>query len=330
MPAPSEGPPTTIVEADLRASELATPEIGSVMPLHAGRVLLSTDGRPHWGMGPALYSDSSRYHEKWQIERAADPTALPPELRKFAGATLDLYGPGGRVCTVKIDALTVEAHLSMQYIDGQYELLDDTALWQALSNEADYEVAILVVGSFAADPRCATAVWARDASLPAPEVLVLAPVEDHAALLADEQRRALESDAGIEFTRAYQSYVVNPEYAEDAEPWSSVSAGRRQVWVDSAGAARFVAFSFGEYRFAPCHWLGPVHGHVRQIDEDRDTEADTSPNPLPVAVFDANGDGDYEFLFIEDSGEFDLVHVISATRSLRMEFTLPDNSHVWC
>lgn len=331
-PAPSAAPPTVIVEVPSTADAVTvTADAASIRPLHAGRVLLSTAGSPAWAMGPVLFRDANRYHEKWQIERAVDLAALPPELRQFAGATLDLYGPRGRVCTVEIDTLTIEAHLSMQYINGEYDDPGDAALWKALSNDEDYEAAVLLVASFPDDPSCAEAVWARDASLPAPELLVLADDgQDHAPLLTGEHRRALESDAGKKFTHDYQAYAADPEFQEEAVPWSSASEGHRQVWVDSGGAARFVALSFGTFGFTPCHWQGPIYSYVRQIDDNHDNAAEVSFEPLPVAVFDANLDGRYERLIVEHNGDFDLVTVVSAAPTLRVELSLPDGSYVWC
>jgi hypothetical protein len=333
-PAPAHSAePTIIVEVPPTADALAV-DSTTVWPLHAGRVLLSTAAAPAWATGPVLVLDGNRYHEKWQIERAADLDALQPELRELAGATVDLYGPRGRVCTVVIDTLTIEAHLSMLYIDGKYDEPGGAALWEALGNDEDYEAAVLLVGDFAAplagstqNTSCAEALWARDASLPAPAVLALGDPRDHATLVADERRRALESDAGKKFIHDYQTYAADPEHAQDAEPWSSVSEGDLQVWVDPSGAAQFVALSFGDFRFSPCHWRGPGHAYLRQVGED---EMPFGPSPLPAAVFDADLDGRYELLIVHKWGDFELIHVLSSTRALKVELSLPDRSWVWC
>jgi hypothetical protein len=210
---------------------------------------------------------------------------------------------------------------------GGYEAQpSDAELWDFLL-AANGEQVVLLVASFAPDPTCEGALWARDASLPAPNVLVLGKEREHAALLKEEHRRALASEAGQKFERDYAAYAAEPEFAEDADPWSRVSKGQRQVWVDQQGAAQLVSLEFGSHRFAPCRWQGPNFGVVRQL-----SMPDQSINgaPAPVAVFDADLDGRYELLILEDGGDFTIIHIVSVTPTLGFTLTLPDNSHVWC
>jgi hypothetical protein len=323
-------PPATIVEPPPAVVEPPALDLlqASVLPLHEGRVLLTTAAEPEWATGPVLFHDPNSYHEKWQLERAAQLDALPPQLRAFAGMTVDLYGPAGRKCTVPLERLTIEAHLPMEDAGGYEARPDEAALWDFLLKAESGQQVVSLVASFAEDPSCEGALWARDASLPAPKLLVLGDQRDHAALLADEHRRALASEAGQQFERDYRGYAADPEFAEDAEPWASVAKGRRQVWVDEQGAAQIVSLDFGSHEFAPCRWQGPVLGAARQLQPSLELPVDG--RPAPVAVFDADLDGNYELLILEDGGDFTNIRVLSSTPTLQLELVLPDNSHVWC
>ncbi|HLT38944.1 MAG TPA: hypothetical protein VK034_21820, partial [Enhygromyxa sp.] len=92
-------------------------------------MLLTTAARPEWATGPVLSIDGNEYHEKWALERAADVAVLPPELSAYLGMTVDLYGPAGPQCRVVLDTLTIEAHLPMEYADGDYAKPGAEALW---------------------------------------------------------------------------------------------------------------------------------------------------------------------------------------------------------
>ncbi|HVI03962.1 MAG TPA: hypothetical protein VM869_34960, partial [Enhygromyxa sp.] len=269
------------------------------------------------------------------IQRAAMLDALPPEVGAFVGMTVDLYGPAGRQCTVTLDTLTVEAHLEMAHVDGDYVRPGAEALWESLATTEDH-ASVLLVASFAADPRCAGALWARDASLPAPDVLAVGDPREHAAMLAEEHGKALATEAGQKFVHEYQEFVADPEFAEYAEPWASASKGLRQVWIDQRGVPQLVILNFGDHSFSPCHWRGPSYGVARQVADDPASsealslQARVVYEPAPVAVFDADLDGRYELLFLQPWGDLTFVEIVSLSDALQLELMLPDNSYVWC
>jgi hypothetical protein len=313
------------------ASKPSSPDSAAAKPLFAGRVVISTAAEPSWATGPVLIVEPNKYHESWQIERLANLDVLPPELRRYAGMQVDLYGPGGRVCTTVLESLTLEAHVSMDDVGGHKAEPGEDALWQALSGVGEHT--LLLVASFALDPRCEGASWARDASLPAPVVLVPGDAGKHRKLLAAEHRRVLESDAGKTLATEHEKYVTDPEYAhDDPEPWSSFSKGQRDAWIDEHGDARVVSINFGYHGWAPCRWQGPVHGVVRSLDRDgEDLFAKVAASsPPPAAVFDADLDGRWELLWIHDNGEFKRVGLQSLSDVIRMSIDLPDHSWVWC
>src|SRR5690606_20993266 len=179
-------------------------------------------------------------------------------------------------------------------------------------------------------------LWARDASLPAPDVLVPGDDREHAALLAEEHRNALATEVGQTFASEYKKYAADIDHADDAEPWAIALEGRRQVWIDQRGAPRLVTISFGDHSFSPCQWTGPTYGFARQLgdalssDEARKLAAMVAYDPAPVAVFDADLDGRLELLILQDHGDWTIVRLVSLTSALRIEVMLPDNSHVWC
>jgi hypothetical protein len=324
-------PPVHVEAEPAPAQKPSSPDSAAAKPLFAGRVVISTTAEPSWATGSVLIVEPNGYHEHWHIERLAHLDMLPPELQRYAGMQVDLYGARGRVCTAVLESLTIEAYVAMEDVGGYEAEPGAEALWKALSSDAEH--VSLLVASFAKDPRCEGASWARDASLPAPVVLVPGDAGKHLELLATEHRRVLESDAGKALGTEYEKYLTNPEYADDdPAPWSSFSEGQRDVWIDEHGDARVVSINLGNHEWAPCRWQGPIHGVVRSLDGDgEDLFGKAAPNsPPPVAVFDADLDGRWELLWIHDNGEFERVSLQSPSGELQMSIDLPDHSWVWC
>jgi hypothetical protein len=326
---PSDQPHTAaIVEAEPTA-ETMSPNSAAARPLHAGRIVISEAADPSWAEGPVLFVEANRYHEKWQIERLVNDD-LPPDLLRYSGMSVDLYGPSGRVCTVVVETLTLEAHVAMEDVGGHKAEPDADTLWKALSGPTSQTV--LLVGSFAKNPRCVRALWARDASLPTPVVLVPGDANEHNGLLAAEHRRVLASEPGKAVVSKFADHPANPDYAEDAVPLSTFSEGQRAVWVDEHGAPQVLSINLGNHDYSPCRYQGPVYGVVRSIaGEGEDLfEKPAMYAPPPVAVFDADLDGRWELLLVRDNGEFEIVHLDSENQVLQTNIELPDGSWVWC
>lgn len=324
-----EPPPRAIVEPEPTVAPPRPADPTAARPLHAGRVLVSNAADPSWAEGPALFVEANRYHETWQIERNINSN-VPADLLRFLGMTVDLYGPSGRVCTVVLETLTLEAHVAMDGVGGHEANPSAEELWNALSEPAEHE--LFLVASFQENSRCLDALWARDASLPAPELLVPGDAAEHGELLAAEHRRVLASEPGHAFADKYAKYAADPDYAEDALPWSTVSEGRRDVWVDGTGTPRVVSLDFGSHEYTPCHFQGPAYSVVRSLageGEDLFIEA-ASASPPPVAVFDADLDGRWEMVVVKTNGDFELVYLRSETPALQVGIDLPDHSWVWC
>lgn len=290
-----------------------------LLPLFGGRVLLTTDARPGWAEGPMRAGHFNQSHETWTLERHVDRDALPLELRAYADMQVDLYGPTGQLCSARLSRdLFIEAHV-----------LDDHGVkWDDLGLNA--EATLLLLTEIIGPPDCiAKALWARDASLPAPRVLVPADTRTHAKLLRREHRRVLESEVGAKLERDLDAYATDIETASYATPWAEFSVGRRAVWVDDTGAPQVVTLDFGSHAYAPCIWHGPTLSVVRSLAHDEDLTPGSS-QPAPLAIVDADLDGRWELLIIEDGGDFDLVHVASETPALRVDLSLPDHAWAWC
>lgn len=332
--------PSTIVEAT-PADNPPAADSAAARPLHDRRIVIDADADPNWATGPELLVEPNGYHENWLIEREFQGTSF--DLLRYAGMQVDLYGPGGRVCTAVVDKLTIEAHVAMEDVGGHEATPDADTLWKALSEPT--EKAVLLVGSFTTplheNPRCETALWARDASLPPPVVLVRGDPEQHAALLEAEHRRVLASEPGKALAAEYAKYAddpgnYDPDLPEDNPSWTKYSQGRREVWVDEHGAPRVVSINFGSHEFTPCHYEGPVYGVVRSLDGEGEGEGEdlfveqVKYAPPPVAVFDADRDGRWELLIQRDNGEFVVVHLHSETPRFQTSIDLPDHSWVWC
>jgi hypothetical protein len=293
----------------------------AVKPLHEGRVLLSVEAKPEWAAMPVTSVEKIDYHETWTLEVGVNVDALSPELRESLGGPIDLYGPVGKLCTVTLDHLAIEARILP---DDDDEPLDAERLWQLVESPGeDDEVLVLLVAGFAPDPRCAGALWARDARLPPPIVLHPAETDDTVALLAEERLRVLDSKYGRELADDYSKYV---EYDLEARPWSTyIAESTGQVWFDQ-NDARLIVVSFGDGMAVPCFPV-PSYTAARPIEEEGPW-----PYPLwghaPRAVFDADLDGRYEMLFLRKWGALVDLDVISET--LRMELSLPDESWLNC
>jgi hypothetical protein len=330
--ASSEPSPSQIVEAEPAATPPAA-DPAAARPLHDGRIVVSGDADPNWATGPALLVEPNGYHEKWLIERELHGTST--DLLRYAGMSLDLYGPGGRVCTAVIDKLTVEGHVAMEDVGGHEAHPDAETLWKALSS-GETTHSVLLIGTFTSPP-CEGAVWARDANLAAPVVLVPGDPDKHAALLVAEHRRVLASEPGKALAAKYAEYAddpdnYDPEFPEDNPSWARYSEGRREVWVDEQGTPRVVSINFGSHEFSPCHYQGPVYGVVRSLDGEGEDlfVGQIDHSPPPVAVFDADRDGRWELLIQRENGEFTAVYLQSENTRLDTSIDLPDGSWVWC
>jgi hypothetical protein len=271
---------------------------------------------------PVTSFEKIDYHETWTLEVGVNVDALPPELRQSLGGPIDLYGPAGKQCTVTLDDLAIEARILP---DDDDDSLDAERLWQLVESPGeDDQVLVLLVAGFATDPRCAGALWARDARLPPPIVLHPVETDDTVALLSEERARVLDSKLGRELADDYSKYV---EDDPNALPWSTyVAQAIGQVWFDDHDDAQLIVVTFGEGLAVPCFPV-PVYTAARPIDEEGPW-----PYPLwrptPRAVFDADLDGRYEMLIPLPWGG--LVHLDLISETLRMQLSLPDESWLNC
>jgi hypothetical protein len=333
---PSPSSPSTIVETTPSVQPPAA-DSAAARPLHEQRIVIDSNADPNWATGPDLIVESNGYHEKWLIERAFQTNS--PDLLRYAGMQVDLYGASGRVCTAVVEKLTIEAHVAMEDVGGHKATPDPDTLWKALSPASEH--AVLLVGSFTTplheDPKCEGALWARDAKLPPPVMLVRGDPKHHAALLAAEHRRVLASEPGKALAAEYAKFAddpdnYDPEFPEDDPSWARYSVGQREVWVDEHGTPRVVSINFGSHDFTPCRYEGPVYGVVRSLDgagEDLFVEQ-VERAPPPIAVFDADDDGRWELLIQRENGDFTSVRLHSESPRLEASIDLPDHSWVWC
>lgn len=316
LPEPDTGPELT-PGAEIPSTALAA------RPLHEGRVLVSVAAKLEWAAMPITSVEQIDYHETWTFEAGVNVADLPHELRASLGEAFDLYGVAGKLCTVRLDQLAIEAYVLP---DDNEESLDIERLWQLVERPGEYDrVLLLLVAGFATNPRCDGALWAREARLPPPSVLVPADIDDEAAAwLAEERARVLGSEAGRELTKQYRAYA---EDEPSAMPWSTYSEGRSQIWTDDQADPRLVVVAFGEGMSVPCFTV-PGYAAARPIDEEGPWPYPLWGRPTPSAVFDADLDGRYEMLFLRAWGG--LVHLELISETLHLELTVPEDSSYNC
>lgn len=294
-------------------------------PLHEGRVLLSVAARPEWATLPIRSFEQVDYHMTWKLEVGVDPESLPAELRDRLIGAVDLHGPAGKLCTVTLDAPVLQAHVLPADDDG---LRDRAQAWAMIEQPGeDDQVLLLLLASFAANPDCEGALWARDARLPPPTVLRAdSQSEEARALIAEERASFLDSELGEELARNYAEYLDSDPHAP---PWSEVAEGRGQVWIDGDGDAQLVVVSFAEGLSKPC-FPAPNYASARPLgrEVEQPWPWPLRGHPRPVAVFDADLDGSYEMLFHRPWGGLVDIDLIGET--LRLELSLPDQSWLNC
>jgi hypothetical protein len=295
--------PTPVVEPEPvveRASGVEPREFMFVFD-YGSYVVLESDVDPRWGTGELFEPDGEADH---RAAKRADPDRVPAALWA-EGRELALYDGQGNVCAAKIERLLVVA----QYGWGTEGLgLDD---WDEEKNEpiehhpARVRRAVWntqshwLVGEL--EDGCATAVWARDASLPAPTILKRSgePNATTRARLAEFER----SSAIADLRHEYEQFRSGPDATDGLEPWDVRMAHENPTvgaWIDSAGEARFVDLHYG-FDDASCG--SGYDTELASFEAVRDGGFVPIDETIAVdAIFDADLDGRFERLYLDRMG----------------------------
>jgi len=198
-----------------------SPTQASAIPLalwSAQGVVLSHEAPSAWARGSWIDRYADDDSEMIFARKPADLSALPTELAGVAGTLLDLYGPQGKVCTARIDALHVVAMRDAWAVpvtpefdeDGDGKL--DPPERDRLRLRVFAEEARWLVGEVSpVAGECRAAVFGRSASLPAPSLWTQVQGEDARSLVLAEKLAAFEAGASLELRRPYEEYAAEVE-----------------------------------------------------------------------------------------------------------------------
>jgi hypothetical protein len=260
-------------------------------------VVFADDVDPRWGRGELFEPPGDEFH---RAAKLADP-ALFPAADWTEDRVIDLYDGSGKVCSAKIDRLLVIAQYGYGSEGLGLEFWDDEAnapfehgperVRQATWDTQPH----WLVGEL--DQSCSSALWARDAALPAPTILTRSdePSATTRARLAQFER----SSAVADLREDYEEHRTGSEASEDLEDWNTRMADQQasvEAWIDASGDAHFVELIYG---FDDEHCGSGWDTEFTAFESVRGDAFEPNPNPVGAsAIFDADLDGRFEMLFV--------------------------------
>jgi hypothetical protein len=291
-------------------------------------VVLDLDAPTHWGAGP-VRGDGNDEDDLWgQVTayRDADLDALPEGVVGTLASELDLYDAGGRICRVRLGKARLVAQLSSmspelifeedspeglyeywEIEDGQKDPKHTRKLARSIRRKVlETQPRWLVASWEALEGDCGDAVWARDASLPAPEVFtkVEHPWGDRKARRA--RKALMGSDRVREMHAMYDEWRgdLDPEYAGEIPSWETFADDTLSVvaWHDRSGETQVVSAQVGDFVSTCGDGFGDHESWIYAFPGAR-------PQPIrqgntPLAVLDLDHDGHFEFLWQTHEGLF--------------------------
>lgn len=300
-PSPSASAPAIALEVEpQRDAGVAAPELlafAFVVEIDGrSHVVLSSAADPAWGVGPLLELMPGTGADV-SVGRQSSPELLPPRYAQHRGRTLALYDAAGMQCTSSIG----EPLLVAQYGWGTEGL--GLPSWDEQAQvEIEHSPEQIAQALWTTQPlwlvapleHDCSALWARDAALPEPELL---HESDAPNSVADAYAQAFAASSIIPDMRArYDSETAgNPE----ADPWSTRMAKTEPVvssWLDARNQVRFVELEYGFDDSACGYGFATAHRAFTRVVEGREF-IDTARWPDAMAIFDLDRDGKYEMIF---------------------------------
>lgn len=265
-------------------------------------VVLSNAADPTWGVG-ALRELFPGEGAEISVGKQVFPERLPPELAQRLDRTLELYDAEGTHCTSKLG----EPLLVAQYGWGT-EGLNLPAWDEQTQTEIEYPPARIATAVWETQPiwlvapldegACA-ALWARDAELPAPDVLHHSEAPNP---IADAYAQAFRASAIVPDMRTrYENERAGDPYAT---PWPTRMANTElsvSSWLDARDQVHFLELEYGFDDSICGSGYDTEHREFTQVVEGREY-VEISRQPDALAIVDLDLDGRYEMLF---GGEFD-------------------------
>ena len=338
IPIACEPTPAPVLEPAVASAPVVEPDVR--MPfafVTSAGIVLDGAADPAWGTGRV------RAHHgpgQFRAAKSVDEAKLPTDLYAQRGRTFDLYGAKGRVCTARIGELAVLAQHdgpslwdvfadSEEMIEGwaDYEAFEANPpssaktrarLWTLTADERPW-----LVGEVVSDESCEGALWARDAELPPPAVLV---ASDDSSPVTQERIHALVSSPAYAELRAnYRKWYrtqLDDEGRTDYSSWSQIQKAHPPVaraWLDAHGDTRWVEIRFGEASGGCGEGFDAT---LTAMDTKVDGTFESTDRALdPIAVFDADLDGRDELLYEDEEGSG--YWMSSETEALTRSLSIP-------
>ena len=249
-----------------------------------GDVQLTSNPKWNWGHGAAQRSGEV-------LTRPVRPEDLPDSLRSWLGRKVRLFDRSKQLCLATVNGFQLVARAQ---IDGKKEQ-ELTALSRRAEAEEFWELANGSGRSLVAtlDQPCQDAWWARDASLPVPEIgEATKPAPAIAKIAKAALRRTSECKAapGPETTRDCRKDSIVVTVLQGRELGQPVTFISTTIEADRTGDVN------GNALWALWKLTGmPEHPLLTKV-----TVAGLSV--LPESAVDLDGDGQSEFLFANGGG----------------------------
>ncbi|MCA9713550.1 MAG: hypothetical protein KC468_02535 [Myxococcales bacterium] len=309
-------PPTPTTSPAPKAETLeASPEApGPLMFVLDGRVLIDTDADPEWGRGRAR-ADARGAGPARSVRRAAARKSVPEDLWKLSGERVVLYGPSGRVCEGRLDALSIAARYSGELEllyeeearlggDGVFDEARDAGV--RLSRRVDeriYEDGPWSLEAALADTRgsCDGALWARLATDLEPAIYTTSaagsPDERDAGAWDTVTELAAFRELRDGHVTFSQELGASPSEAEAA--WARFVAEERRVqrWRDPASGDTLVTVQLGAPGVPSCgEFDGTLAALLRAHGDGGFELLEAELGARPIAIFDRDHDGAPELI----------------------------------
>lgn len=300
------------------ASAVREGEIGSAVLVHDGRLVFTTEAEKSWATGPVEADPDFEGHiENIRAIRALRPDVLDPELAAALSGSYDVYGPEGRVCTVRVD----NPHLAAEFYgwesyedlwtvyddaEGEPTQAEITAAVDKVRPQVWDNEQLWLVSDLVSDrgEDCSGGLWARHTSLPAPDLLSLETGKTSESrkvfksLLASEDMVRMKED--FESFRESELDSEYEDYSEYDIPWSRFTNKTLNVqnWVDAKGDVQVVSLESGAWESCSSFYFydGATYSTATETFEDLEFHG------MPRSVFDLDGDGRYERIIAGDDG----------------------------
>lgn len=343
-PEPEPQPaPQPEVEAAPERTAPPGPDAIPLILVENGLLVLDDAADSAWGRG-AIYDPPGTFtDEVYRVGKSVDPSQLPASLLQLRGRIFDLYDAEGKRCSARAGALHVINRYGVNEFGGRaLEGPIDDATWDVYGELAKIPEAVWrdavwrypghwLVAEILPEGDCKGAMWARDASLPPPVILALAPRGMDNPVAQARVAAFQQSKQRAELRAAYQAWYagLRPEQRDEYDSWDQVVADSPagvSSWIDAAGSVRVVELWFGGSTTGCYDGESAYVNAVELVRGEAFVDMGVGSDPTIVAIFDADLDGSFEVL----QHGYLSSRVTSATETLRRDTKSESDFYCGC